>query len=63
MLAWLIYANVLRTGADGEASHRLMRGILFYAANLWAARLTGPYRAWRAIGPRPSLADHGLTFA
>jgi hypothetical protein len=40
-----------------------MRGDLVYAANLWAVRLTGPYRAWRAIGPRLSLADHGLTFA
>ena len=25
-------------------------------------RLTGPYRWYRAIGPRLSLADHGLTF-
>ena len=31
-------------------------------ANVHAIRLTGPYRAHRAIGPRLSLADHGLTF-
>lgn len=24
--------------------------------------LTGPYRWWKAIGPRGSLADHGFTF-
>ncbi len=24
--------------------------------------VTGPYRWWRAIGPRGSLADHGCTF-
>lgn len=27
-----------------------------------AVRVTGPYRWYRAIGPRLSLADHGLTF-
>ena len=31
-------------------------------ANVRAVRLTGPYRWYRAIGPRLSLADHGLTF-
>ena len=31
-------------------------------ANVQAVRLTGPYRAYRVIGPRLSLADHGLTF-
>jgi hypothetical protein len=31
-------------------------------ANVQAVRLTGPYRWHRAIGPRLSLADHGLTF-
>jgi len=31
-------------------------------ANVRAVRLTGPYRAYRALGPRLSLADHGLTF-
>ena len=31
-------------------------------ANVRAVRLTGPYRRHRAIGPRLSLADHGLTF-
>jgi len=31
-------------------------------ANVRAVRLTGPYRWHRAIGPRLSLADHGLTF-
>ena len=31
-------------------------------ANVRAARVTGPYRWYRAIGPRLSLADHGLTF-
>ncbi len=31
-------------------------------ANVRAVRLTGPYRWHRAIGPRLSLADRGLTF-
>ncbi|MHB1430955.1 MAG: hypothetical protein ACYCVZ_02400 [Streptosporangiaceae bacterium] len=31
-------------------------------ANVRAVCVTGPYRAYRAIGPRLSLADHGLTF-
>jgi hypothetical protein len=31
-------------------------------ANVQAVRVTGPYRWYRAIGPRLSLAGHGLTF-
>ena len=31
-------------------------------ANVRAVRLTGPCRCHRSIGPRLSLADHGLTF-
>ena len=31
-------------------------------ANVQAVGVTGPYRWYRAIGPRLSLADHGLTF-
>jgi hypothetical protein len=31
-------------------------------SNVRAVRLTGPYRWYRAIGPRLSLSDHGLTF-
>jgi hypothetical protein len=31
-------------------------------ANVRAVHLTGPYHWYRAIGPRLSLADHGLTF-
>lgn len=30
--------------------------------NVVAARTTGPYRWWRAIGPHLSLADGGVTF-
>jgi hypothetical protein len=30
-------------------------------ANVRAVHVTGPYRWYRAIGPRLSLADHGLT--
>lgn len=30
--------------------------------NVAAARTTGPYRWWRAIGPHLSLADSGVTF-
>lgn len=30
--------------------------------NIAGAETTGPYRWFRAIGPRGSLADHGLTF-
>lgn len=31
-------------------------------ANICGYRLTGPYRWWKAIGPRGSGADHGFTF-
>jgi hypothetical protein len=31
-------------------------------SNVRGAHLGGPYSAWRAIGPRLSLADGGLTF-
>jgi hypothetical protein len=31
-------------------------------ANVCGYRVTGPYRWWRAIGPRGSVADHGFTF-
>jgi hypothetical protein len=31
-------------------------------ANVAGYRLTGPYRWWRAIGPRASLADRGFTY-
>ncbi|GAA4445357.1 hypothetical protein [Phytohabitans houttuyneae] len=31
-------------------------------ANVRAARRTGPYRWWRALGPRLSMADRGATF-
>lgn len=30
--------------------------------NIADVTVTGPFRAWRAIGPRLSLADRGLTF-
>jgi hypothetical protein len=30
--------------------------------NVAEYRLTGPYRWWKAIGPRGSMADHGFTF-
>jgi hypothetical protein len=30
--------------------------------NVADVHLTGPYRWWRAIGPRGSLADRGFTF-
>lgn len=30
--------------------------------NVTDYHLTGPYRWWRAIGPRGSLVDHGFTF-
>jgi hypothetical protein len=30
--------------------------------NIRAVRVTGPFKAWRAIGLRMSLADRGLTF-
>lgn len=31
-------------------------------ANVSGTDITGPYKAWRAIGPRGSLADKGVTF-
>ncbi len=37
-------------------------GIETPLGNVSAYHLTGPYRVWRAIGPRGSGADHGFTF-
>ncbi len=31
-------------------------------ANVSSYQVTGPYRFWRAIGPRASGGDHGFTF-
>ena len=31
-------------------------------ANITEVRITGPYRWWKAIGPRGSAADRGATF-
>jgi hypothetical protein len=31
-------------------------------ANVAGAETSGPYSAWKAVGPRLSLADRGLTF-
>ena len=31
-------------------------------ANITEVRITGPYRWWKVIGPRGSLADRGATF-
>jgi hypothetical protein len=31
-------------------------------ANVTCARVTGPYRSVKAIGPRLSLADHGVSY-
>lgn len=36
--------------------------ILTPMSNVAGAEVTGPYSAWKAIGPRLSLADRGLTF-
>ena len=43
---------------------RLFRalGVRTAPSNVRAVSLTGPYHWYRAIGPRLSLADHGLTF-
>jgi hypothetical protein len=30
--------------------------------NIQAVAAAGPFKPWKAIGPRVSLADHGLTF-
>lgn len=48
---------------DGRLVARYGRfGVETALANVCGYRLTGPYRWWRAIGPRASLADHGFTF-
>lgn len=31
-------------------------------SNVAGAEVTGPYKAWKVVGPRLSLADRGLTF-
>lgn len=36
--------------------------VLTPASNVAGAEVSGPYSPWRAIGPRLSLADGGLTF-
>ncbi len=35
---------------------------VFDLANIKSATVTGPYKWYKAIGPRLSAADHGLTF-
>jgi hypothetical protein len=66
--AWL--ALGVRPGRDGvtltddgrlRATYGLLR-LETPLSNVAAARTTGPYKWWRAVGPRLSFADDGLTF-
>lgn len=51
------------TLADGELRARFGRmEVRTPLSNVAGYQLTGPYRWWRAIGPRGSLADAGFTF-
>ena len=67
---WALRAIGVRPGsaqieltADGRLVARF--GVLVVRTrleNVSEYHLTGPYRWWRAIGPRASLADHGFAF-
>ncbi|MEV6909134.1 hypothetical protein [Amycolatopsis sp. NPDC051071] len=65
VLAWLRPATArcgVRVDADGFTARFGPWTVRTGLDNIADARLTGPFRAWRAIGPRLSLADRGLTF-
>ncbi len=50
-------------GSDGQLVARFgVFGLETPLANVSGYQITGPYRFWRAIGPRGSGADHGFTF-
>ncbi|MEO6578905.1 MAG: hypothetical protein ABIO99_08430 [Candidatus Limnocylindria bacterium] len=67
---WLLRIIGVKPGAAQvtlTADERLVArfgvfGIDTPLANVNGYQLAGPYRFWRAIGPRGSGADHGFTF-
>jgi hypothetical protein len=66
---WLLRPIGVRDGAaavvlsdDRLAARFGTLGVETDLGNVCGFKLTGPYRWWRAIGPRGSLADSGFTF-
>ncbi len=67
---WVLRAFGVRSGAahvkltDGERLIAVFGRLRVETslANISNHRETGPYRWWKAIGPRRSLADKGFTF-
>ncbi len=67
---WLLRVIGVRHGAaqvdltqNGFLVARFGRlGVETRLENVGSYMLTGPYRWWKAIGPRGSLADRGFTF-
>ena len=63
-------ATCLRSNLNGplrfplrfDTPWRWVLRLIGVLANIRGYQRTGPYRWWRAIGPRRSLADKGLTF-
>jgi hypothetical protein len=66
---WLLRPIGVRDGAaevvlsaDRLAARFGNLGLETELGNVCGFKLTGPYRWWKAIGPRGSLADSGFTF-
>ncbi|SDW50930.1 hypothetical protein SAMN05421504_101779 [Amycolatopsis xylanica] len=59
-LSWL--RGGLELGEDGLLVEFGPWRVSTPLANVAGAEVTGPFSAWKAIGPRLSLADGGLTF-
>ncbi|MEV6896515.1 hypothetical protein [Amycolatopsis sp. NPDC051372] len=53
--------NGLRLDAEGLSVRLGSWLVTTPLDNLAGARVTGPYRTWRALGPHLSFADRGLT--
>lgn len=62
LLAALDVTPAADVGAEGLRIRYGPRRLSADRRNVRAASVTGPFSAWRAIGPRLSLADCGVTF-
>ncbi|PZS26950.1 MAG: hypothetical protein DLM61_17530 [Pseudonocardiales bacterium] len=61
----LVGVSPVTAGVDLTPTHVLIRfgwwRISLQRSNIRTATVTGPFRPWKALGPRLSLADKGLT--
>ena len=65
-ILWLLSVTPARSGLEiGDGSLRVRFGpwrLQTTVSNIRCAEETGPYQAFRAIGPHISMADQGLSF-